>query len=133
MIRALVERLNFGSFDMLKALEIGVGQTVDKITAIGGGTRNTFWMQNKADISGLPVVTLEIEKATAQGAAMLAGVGVGIYRDLSEAAARIHRPGKTFEPNLHNVSLYSDLYGIYKEIYPSLRSLNMRIYERFRG
>ena len=133
MIRALVEGLNFGSFDMLKTLEKGVGKAADSITAIGGGTRNAFWMQNKADISGIPVVTLEIEEATALGAAMLAGVGAGKYRDLAEAAGRVHRPGKTFEPDLSNVSLYSDLFGIYKEIYPSLKSLNTRIYERFRA
>ena len=132
MIRAVVEGLNYGAFEMLRALEIGVGQKAEKIIAIGGGTRNMFWMQNKADVSGRPVVTLEVEEATALGAAMLAGVGAGKYRDLSEAASRIHRPGKTFEPNLENVSLYEDLFGIYKEIYCSLRSVNTRIYERFR-
>jgi xylulokinase len=132
MIRALVEGLNYGSYDMLRALEIGTGLEAEKITAIGGGTRNTFWMQNKADISGRQVVTLEVEEATALGAAMLAGVGAGKYRDLSEAVGRVHRPGRTYEPNLENVSIYADLFGIYKDIYHSLSSINTRIYERFR-
>ena len=132
MIRALVEGLNYGAYEMLRALEIGAGQKADKITAIGGGTRNAFWMQNKADISGRPVVTLEIEEATALGAAMLAGVGAGVYKNLSEAAARVHRPGRSFEPDMKLVPLYAELFEIFREIYPSLRSLNTRIYDRFR-
>lgn len=132
MIRAVVEGLNYGSLDMLKALEAGAGQTAEKITAIGGGTRNTFWMQNKADVSGRPVVTLDIEEATALGAAMLAGVGAGVYKDLSEAAGRVQRPGRTYDPNTKLVPLYAELFEIYKDIYPALSSLNSRIYNRFR-
>jgi xylulokinase len=132
MIRAVVEGLNYGSLDMLKALEAGAGQTAEKITAIGGGTRNTFWMQNKADVSGRPVVTLDIEEATALGVAMLAGVGAGVYKDLSEAAGRVQRPGRTYDPNTKLVPLYAELFEIYKDIYPALSSLNSRIYNRFR-
>ncbi len=93
MIRAVVEGLDYGFLDMLKALELGAGQKAEKITAIGGATRNEFWMQNKADISGCPVITLEIEETTALGAAMLAGVGFGVYKNLAKAAQRVHRPG----------------------------------------
>lgn len=132
MIRAVVEGLDYAFLEMLKALELGAGQTAEKITAIGGGTRNAFWMQNKADISGRPVVTLEIEEATALGAAMLAGVGAGVYRDLGEAAQRVHKPGKVFEPNAKMVPLYAELFKIYREIHPALHKLNNRIYNRFR-
>jgi xylulokinase len=132
MVRAVIEGLDYGFLDMLNALELGSGQKAMEITAIGGGTRNEFWMQNKADVSGRPVVTLEIEEATALGAAMLAGVGIGLYKDLSEAAQRVKKPGKLFEPNKKLTPLYSELFEIYKEIYPSLQRINSRIYNRFR-
>ena len=132
MVRAVVEGLDYGFLDMLKALELGAGQKAEKITAIGGGTRNEFWMQNKADVSGRPVVTLEIEEATALGAAMLAGVGVGVYKNLTEAAQRVKKPGKVFDPNKKLTPLYSELFEIYREIYPALKRVNNRIYNRFR-
>jgi xylulokinase len=130
--RAVIEGLDYAFLDMLKALELGAGQKAQKITAIGGGTRNGFWMQNKADISGCPVETLEIEEATALGAAMLAGVGVGVYKDLAEAVNRVQKPGSLFEPNTKLTSLYTELFVIYKDIYPALNRINSRIYDRFR-
>ena len=132
MIRAVFEGLDFAFLDMLKALELGAGLKADVITAIGGGTRNEFWMQNKADISGCPVSTLEIEEATALGAAMLAGVGVGVYKNLAEAVQQVNKPGKLLEPNHKLVPLYAEMFEIYKELYPSLQQLNRRIYDRFR-
>jgi xylulokinase len=132
MVRAVVEGLDYAFLDMLKALELGAGQKAGKITAIGGGTRNEFWMQNKADISGCPVFTLEIEEATALGAAMLAGVGVGVYKNLSEAIQRVHKPGNLFEPNIKLVSFYTELFEIYREIYPALHRINNQVYSRFR-
>lgn len=132
LIRAVVEGLDFAFLDMLKALELGAGLKADVITAIGGGTRNEFWMQNKADISGCTVSTLEIEEATALGAAMLAGVGVGAYSSLDDAVQRVKKPGKLFEPDSKLVPVYADLFQIYKELYPALQEVNKRIYDRFR-
>ena len=132
MIRAVVEGLNYAFLDMLKALELGVGHKAENITAIGGGTRNEFWMQNKADVSGCPVVTLEIEEATALGAAMLAGVGIGVYKNLAEAVQRVHKQGKLFEPNIKLASFYAELFEIYRDVYPALHQINNRIYNRFR-
>ncbi len=132
MIRAIVEGVNYASLDMLKALESGTGQRAEQITTVGGGTRNEFWMQNKADVFGRPVVTLDIDEATALGAAMLAGVGSGAYRSLAEAAQRVHKPGRLYEPSPNLVSLYRELFEMYRDIYPALKQLNSRIYGRFR-
>jgi len=132
MVRAVVEGLDYAFLDMLKALEKGTGQKADMITAIGGGTRNEFWMQNKADVSGRPVLTLEIEEATALGAAILAGVGVGAYKNIDVAVQRVHKPGKIFEPDNKLSTIYSELFEIYREIYPALQGINNQVYSRFR-
>ena len=132
LVRAVIEGLDYGFFDMLQAVERGAGQKAEKITAIGGAVRNDFWMQNKADVCGRMIEAPEIEEATAMGAAMLAGTGVGLYKDLHEAAARVYKPGKVYEPNPKLTSLYAELFEIYKEIYPALKSVNKQIYDRFR-
>ena len=132
MVRAVVEGLDYAFLDMLKALEMGAGQKAEKITAIGGGVRNEFWMQNKADISGRPVDIPEIDEATALGAAMLAGTGVGVYSNLEEAAQKVYKPGKLYEPNLKLASFYAEMFEMYQEIYPALQGVNSRIYDRFR-
>lgn len=113
--------------------QLNAGQErAEKITAIGGAVRNEFWMQNKADVCGRVIEAPEIEEATALGAAMLAGTGLGLYKDIQEAASRVYKPGKVFEPNPKLTSLYSEFFEIYKEIYPALRPVNKRIYDRFR-
>ncbi|MCJ7537445.1 MAG: FGGY-family carbohydrate kinase, partial [Anaerolineales bacterium] len=108
--------------------QLNAGQErAEKITAIGGAVRNEFWMQNKADVCGRVIEAPEIEEATALGAAMLAGTGLGLYKDIQEAASRVYKPGKVFEPNPKLTSLYSEFFEIYKEIYPALRPVNKRI------
>lgn len=132
LVRAVIEGLDYAFVDMLRAVEQGVGGTADKIVAIGGAVRNEFWMQNKADMCGRPIEVPEIEEATALGAAMLAGTGCGFYKDLQEAARRVNKPGKLFEPDLKLVPLYAELFDIYREIYPALQQVNKRVYDRFR-
>jgi xylulokinase len=132
LVRAVIEGLDYSFLDMLRALEVGAERKAEKITAIGGAIRNEFWMQNKADVSGCAVEVPEIEEATALGAAMLAGTGVGVYQDIQEAVKRVYRPGKLFEPNAKLVPLYAELFEIYRQIYPAVKGLNSQIYNRFR-
>ena len=133
MLRSIIEGLDYSFLGMLRAVEMGSGQKAEKITTIGGAVRNDFWMQNKADVSNCVIDVPELEEATALGAAMLAGTGVGVYKDLEEAAKRVYRPGRIFEPNTKLVPLYTELYEIYQGIYPALSGINSRIYNRFRA
>ena len=61
--------------------------------AIGGAVNNAFWMQNKADVVGRPIEVPELDEAVPLGAAILAGIGVGLYRDEQDAFERVYRPG----------------------------------------
>jgi sugar (pentulose or hexulose) kinase len=63
---------------------------------------------------------------------MQAGVGSGVYKDLFEAAERVYKPGRVFEPDTKLTPLYAELIEIYRQIYPALQSVNQRIYDRFR-
>jgi sugar (pentulose or hexulose) kinase len=82
---------------------------------VSGGAGLAAWNQIKADITGIPVVRVAGD-STAAGAAMLAGLGAGLYRDPAEAVAAGYRPARTAEPNPVNRALYEELYERYRRL-----------------
>jgi len=133
MVRAIIEGLDYQFRDIVNAMEVSLGFNPEKIVAVGGAVRNKFWMQNKADVLGCAIEVPDIEEATPLGAAILAGIGVGLYRDEEDAYAHVKRKGVVFEPNSDVADQYADLFGIYQELYPSVKSVSHRIYDRFLG
>jgi len=93
-------------------------QTLARTTApatelrVSGGAGLAVWNQVKADVTGIPVVAVPGD-STAAGAAMLAGLGAGLYRDAAEAVAAGFRPGGRAEPDPAHRALYDDLYDRY--------------------
>jgi sugar (pentulose or hexulose) kinase len=73
------------------------------------------WNQVKADVTGIPVIRVAGD-STAAGAAMLAGLGAGIYRDAAEAVAAGYRPAGRAEPDPAHRALYDDLYQRYIDL-----------------
>jgi sugar (pentulose or hexulose) kinase len=90
-------------------------------------------MQNKADVTGLPIEVPEVEEATPLGAAILAGIGVGLYRDEQDAFERVYKKGKTYQPDEQLAPKYAEWYQIYKQLYPVLKPVNHQIYDQFRA
>ena len=133
MLRAIVEGLDYQVIDIVSAFKTGLGIDPNRLVVVGGATRNSFWMQNKADIAGLPIEVPEVEEATPLGAAILAGLGIGLYRDEQDAFERVYRPGRIYEPDPQLSSTYQTGYQIYKQLYPALRSLNHQLYNAFRS
>jgi sugar (pentulose or hexulose) kinase len=84
----------------------------------GGGAGLDVWNQIKADVTGIPVARVAGD-STAAGAAMLAGLGAGIYRDAAEAVAAGYRPAGRAEPDPAQRALYDDLYRRYAELLES--------------
>jgi xylulokinase len=133
LLRAIIEGLDYQVLDIVTALKNGLGISPDKLIATGGATRNPFWMQNKADVTGLPIDVPEVEEATALGAAILAGIGVGLYRDEEDAFGQVYRPGKSYCPDSRLTPKYAEWYKIYKQIYPSLRPISHQLYDQFQA
>jgi xylulokinase len=120
MTRALMEGVVFALRDGLTLLhELGVPITTIRVT--GGGARHTLWRQLQADIYGAPVEQLAADEGPAYGAALLAGVGAGHYRDLAEAVDLAVRPAGLTPPDNAHVQRYDELYATYRTLYPSLR------------
>lgn len=133
MLRAIIEGLNYQVLDIVTALRNGVGIDPDRLVAVGGATRNEFWMQNKADVVGLPIEVPEVEEATPLGAAILAGIGVGLYKDEQDAFERVYKPGKIYQPDHQLAPKYAELYQIYRQLYPALAPVSHQLYEHFRS
>ncbi|HUJ75346.1 MAG TPA: FGGY-family carbohydrate kinase, partial [bacterium] len=99
ILRALIEGLDFQLLDIIQRMQAAVGIEAEKLVVVGGAARNPFWMQNKADVIGKRIEVPEVEDATPLGAAMLAGIGVGVYSDDQDAYARVRRDGPTYSPD----------------------------------
>ncbi|HEV7216899.1 MAG TPA: FGGY family carbohydrate kinase [Chloroflexota bacterium] len=127
LVRATLESLGYWlkeSVDVLaSAAELEVGQLV----VIGGATRSPLWMQIKADCTGLPLTIPQVTEAVALGAALLAGVGAGVYADQAAAAAALPRPALTVLPDVAAVAQYAKARAVYRQLYPALRDINTSI------
>jgi xylulokinase len=69
------------------------------IRATGGGSKNAWWMQLTADVTGIPVEVVAQDEPGAFGAAILAGVGAGVYESVSTAVARLVSVARRYDPD----------------------------------
>jgi len=96
--RAALEGLCCEVRFMLEELARLVGTPTTGLRLIGGAGHNALWRRIKADLLGCPVVVPDVTEAGCLGAALLAGMGAGVYRDADETGARVARDGETTEP-----------------------------------
>jgi xylulokinase len=123
LVRAVMEGVVFSlrqGLDLMLALDV----PVERVVASGGGTRHPLWLQLQADIFNRPIYQTETVEAAAQGAALLAGVGAGVYADVSAACHEtVKHKAAVVEPLPENVARYADLYPAFCELYPALAAL----------
>jgi glycerol kinase len=95
--RATLEGIAYQSAEVLTAMQADAGIEISRLQVDGGVTRNDLLMQFQADVLGVPVVRPRIFESTAMGAAFLAGLGIGFWKDPAELAAR-REIDRVFEP-----------------------------------
>jgi hypothetical protein len=123
-------RLYEGRATLEPLLELAVVGTKERIAVIGGGARNDFLVRVKASVMNSTQRILDVEEATALGAAILGGLGAGVYRDLADAPATVRVDVKQIEPMAGTAAHY-DVYfrEVYRQLYAALRSINHRIHD----
>lgn len=131
LLRAVLEGLDYQFRDIVLTMEARLEAALERIVVVGGATRNAFWMQNKADVLGRPVEVPAVDEATPLGAAILAGIGVGIYADEQEAFQRVYRPGRTFQPDPGLAPRYARWFEAYRALYPALAPVSRRLFGEF--
>lgn len=95
--RAAIEGTAFQVSDVLHAMEIDSGIHIDQVRVDGGAVQDSLLMQFQADLLGVPVVRPKMTELTALGAAFLAGLAVGFWKDLSEISS-YWQLDNTFQP-----------------------------------
>ncbi|MCB0297825.1 MAG: glycerol kinase, partial [Calditrichaeota bacterium] len=99
LARAALESIAHQTADVLEAMEADAGIRLSELRADGGATANNLLMQLQADLLGVPVVRPRISEITALGAAYLAGLAVGYWKDVADIAAQ-WQAERRFQPAL---------------------------------
>jgi xylulokinase len=119
MTRAVLEGVAFGlkdSFELIRAAGLG---SIDQVRISGGGAKSQLWKQILADTLGVELVTVNTTEGAAFGAALLAGVGAGLYSSVPEACQQmISLTGSTLPSKAQDA--YQESYPQYQALYPAL-------------
>ncbi|HZV51912.1 MAG TPA: xylulokinase [Candidatus Dormibacteraeota bacterium] len=126
LTRAVMEGALFALRDALQAMR-SLGLEPAEVRATGGGSRHPLWLRLEADVLGLPVLRPLVDEGAAYGAALLAGVAAGVYRDLGEACSLVALRPEVVEPDPARVAAYERLHGLYRELYPATAGLAHRL------
>lgn len=120
MIRSVLEGVVYSQRQCLDVFrEMGV--SVEEMMATGGGGSSPFWRQMLADAYGCPVKTVASKEGPALGAAILAGVGTGLWSSVAEACGGVIRVNPAQDPIPDNQAKYEPYYQLYRTLYPALR------------
>jgi autoinducer-2 kinase len=122
-IRAIEEAAAYVSYGHLKVIEEITGRSIDHAVFTGGASKGSLWSRILADVLGLPVRVPRVKESTALGAAMFAGIGVGLYPDVATAASQVVSFEKTLDPDPATHARYHDLYEEWTRIYSAQLAL----------
>ena len=122
LIRAAMEGTAYALKHNLEAAE-EAGAKVEVLKAMGGAANSHLWTQIKSDVTGKTMEVPSSDTATTLGAALLAGVGVGMYESFEEAVEKTVNKGRVHTPNVEHKEIYEKNYEIYRALYEQLKSL----------
>jgi xylulokinase len=120
LTRAVLEGVSYGLRDSLELMR-SLGITTTQVRASGGGARSALWRQILADVFGAEIVTVNVTEGAAYGAALLAGVGAGVYHDVESACDAVIKTTSRDKPSDAR-SVYAEYYPRYRALYPALKS-----------
>lgn len=116
LLRAVLEGLTLKIQHELARVVEASGTAPARITLLGGGTQSRLWAQLKADASDLPVRIVSDAECVARGAALLAGVGAGIYKNTDSV------PPPDYEADLEPSGQYAAYERLFAEVHEPLRA-----------
>jgi len=126
-VRSVMEGIAFciaNCFDSIKAIARGRNENIETIrTGESGGSRLQIWRQIITDVLALPLEAVSVEEPGCLGAALLAGVGVGEYKDIQSATSQTVHVGSQTSPNSKNSALYKERRIVFNETYRALEPI----------
>jgi len=128
LTRAVLEGVALNLMMILDAF-LAQGAGIETLRVIGGGARSALWRQILADVYGMPVLRPHLlTEATALGAAIAGGVGVGLFENF-EVVQKIVRVQDSEQPDPAAQARYAELYGLFKDTYRALEPVFTRLAE----
>jgi xylulokinase len=121
LTRSILEGVAFGIKDMFCLMrDAGLG-SIEEVRVSGGGAKSLLWRRILADTLDANLVTVNTTEGAAFGAALLAGVGAGIWSNVDTACAHTISTRDQVTPNKEASKLYESLYEQYRNLYPTLK------------
>jgi xylulokinase len=121
LFRAVMEGMGYGvrqHFDVMREIDV----EPDDVIAVGGGTKNTLWLQIVSDISGMPQKIPAVTFGASYGDAFLAGMAVGAYSSYDQINSWL-RYDRMIQPDKTNFNLYDKYYRVYLDLYQRNKGL----------
>ena len=126
LARAAVEGVSFAIRYLMENIHNTAGLKAGEIRCVGGGTHNHFWQQVKADVLGMPIDTPQVTDVTAQGAALIAALGAGVFSDETEIARLAYRSAVRYEVQPQAACKYQASYEQeFLKLYPLFKQLHI--------
>ena len=122
LLRAVMEGVTYSLKDCLDVLS-GMGVQPAQMLACGGGGKSPFWRQMLADVFACPVATTVNTEGPALGAAILAGVGAGLYPSVEAACRTMIRVNPAQQPIAENIPQYARYYAVFHQLYAANKQL----------
>lgn len=119
MTRAVLEGVTYGLRDSLDLMR-DLGLNISQMRASGGGAKSPFWRQLLADIFATEIVTVNCVEGAPYGAALLAGVGAGVFESVPAACKAALKLTASTPPNKKLEELYNAYHARYRALYPAL-------------
>lgn len=129
LFRAIYEGTAYGTRHILQDLACA-GYRPTSISACGGGTRSSLWLQIHADVCQLPICLTAVPDATVLGTAICAAAAAGCYGSVEEAARNMVHVTRTIEPDSTRREVYDFFFKKYIEMYPPLKTIMHEIANR---
>ena len=124
MNRAVMEGCGYGLRQLSEIAERVTGKKMTEFVSIGGGAKSETWAQIKADITGKDIIILDLNDMAPVGAALLAGVGAGVFKDIYEASGTVDKHVyKVVKSSDKHKDVYEKRYQVYTQLYPQIKEL----------
>lgn len=121
IFRAILESVIYGFRHHIEILK-EMGFEPFRVMATNGGAKSKFWCQIAADVLGCEITSYKNHPGSSLGAAFLAGMQAGIFKDWKEIIRCLPK-SQVYKPNRENVKIYNKTYRIYRELYPTLQPI----------
>jgi len=117
LLRAVYEGLALA----MRELYNSIPADTKEVLVTGGGARSPFWCQMFADCTGRRMLVPDGEEFGGKGVAILAGLGIGVFKDMMDARNHTFHLAREYEPIASNTAQYDQLYELYRNIYLALQ------------